>query len=316
MGCNTSKATRVVPPCAPEANFAESAELSRALVAFAESAESSRATVPLPPDLDKASIAQPESSEKDASKTEGNLGEAEQDGAPSKESVLSQLKALFDANAHQDQTVNRTHLVNSIEKHSLLLNLIEEAGLVLDFSVLREPDVNGNENISWGAFEIHLKDAKVDEEQCKSGDQPATVDDALTTEEVKAAEAAAAKRLEGVFGKMGVKQQPADDSKLPMVGDTRSVAAMLCNDAALPSLIVEAGLSSFCFILERLADKGVVEMELLLELLLEELDITVVKYSFTAQASETALDGPAFLEAEPQPMVGAPCCQTHQPQQP
>jgi len=319
MGCSAGKSMRVAPPSATEAISAQSAETSRATVAFAESAESSSATIALPPDLDKASIAQPESLHKDALEIEGKLGETAQDEGPSKENVLWQLKALFDANAHQDQTVNRTHLVNTLEKRPLLLDLIEEACLSVDLLVLREPDTNGNETISWGAFKTHIKDTKVDQENCESGDQPTTADAALTPEEIKAAEASAAKRLEGVFGKMGVQQQPEepeDDFKLPMIGDTQSIADMLCNDSELASLVIEAGLSSFCFVLERLGDKGVVDMELLLDLLLEELDITVVKYSFTAQASETALDGPAFLEAEPQPMVGAPCCQTHQPQQP
>jgi hypothetical protein len=247
----------------------------------------------LPPDLDKASIVQPEFADQDALKAKGKLGETVQE-----DDVLSRLKALFDANAQQDQTVKRTYLVNSLEKDSLLLSVIEEAGLTVDLSVLQEPDTNGNENISWGAFEAHLKGVN----------RPTTADVFLTPEEIKAAEAAAANRLDGVFGKMCVRKQTEDDSKLPMLGDTQSIAAMLRDDPELAALIVEAGLSSFCFVLERLGDKGVD-----MELLTEELEAIVAARSVTARAPEVAVDGPVFPEAEPQPMPRGLCCWTHQP---
>jgi len=227
------------------------------------------------------------------------------------------LKALFEANAQQDLTAKRTQLVNALEKRSLLLSLIEEAGLFVDLSALREPDANGNENISWGAFETYLKNGKVDQgqiiskEHCKRIEQPA-----LTAEETRAAEEAAAKRLEGVFGKMGVKQQPEDDGKLPMVGDTRAIAAMLRDDGELAALIAEAGVSSFCFVLERLGDKGVD-----MDLLLQELEGTIAAsgtatHVAAVRAPEAALCGTIISEAQSQSMLGALCCRTRQPEQP
>mmetsp|Transcript_9358 Transcript_9358/g.17759 ORF Transcript_9358/g.17759 Transcript_9358/m.17759 type:complete len:296 (+) Transcript_9358:67-954(+) len=295
MGCNSSKTNRVAPPCG----------LGELCVGAAESC---KATVVMPLDVDKASIVQPESEDQDASKKEGKLGETAEEGAPSKENVLSQLKTLFDANAQQDQTVKRTQLVNALEKRSLLLGLIEEAGLTVDLLILKEPGTNGNENISWGAFEKHLKGTKVDQEQRKSSVQPTTTAVALTPEEIKVAETAAAKRLEGVFGKMGVKQQAEDDHSLPAVGDTQEIVTMLRDDRELVELIAEAGLSSFCFALERLGDKGVDS-----ELLLQELEgILAARGGVPGQASEAALIRPA----EPQPLCGALWCQTGQSSQP
>jgi len=126
---------------------------------------------------------------------------------------------------------------------------------------------------------------------------------AFTPEEMKVAETAAAKRLEVVFGKMGVKQQPENDNTMPAVGETQEIVTMLRDDTELIELIAEAGLSSFCFALERQGSKGVD-----VELLLEGLEGIVAERSSSAELPVSAPQEVLIQSAEPQTAWGALWC--------